>query len=436
MNDITDMNGIIKKISSASRVVTFESPLTASFTPITTKGNKFFENYATRGNPFITTNVSEEDDAEPINKRNSADTDIDDTNDNLNATLNTRRRRESSVSPLLTTTTINVVKMIARYLEMMTVLSHISWDVFQGLIQLYQLYFHTIISFFNLSASNIPGSRVEPEVKKLFEECSTVVPMVDAKALTLPRYNYGIKLSPKVDTQPSALYGLPAMAVAAESLFFVKQSLDLIQPHLPGFLPKTHQQALNTFYASSVNSIPQVHLLLFKGICNKFIPAQTIISEMQNVNWRTKDIPMHHSPYVTTLKKALTEFSKKFTAFLDNSGLSSKIEDQMWSSMISHVCDCMVEGFATPNCTPEGRAMMGIDLRNVENIIDSLKITDVKHIFQVVDVYIKAFYMPNEELEEWIRSHTEYTPSQRSNLINAGEWEVNAKKKALRVLNK
>jgi hypothetical protein len=50
--------------------------------------------------------------------------------------------------------------------------------------------------------------------------------------------------------------------------------------------------------------------------------------------------------------------------------------------------------------------------------------------------YIKAFYLPNDELEEWTRKHTEYTVNQRNALINAGEWDINVKKKALRVLNK
>ena len=49
------------------------------------------------------------------------------------------------------------------------------------------------------------------------------------------------------------------------------------------------------------------------------------------------------------------------------------------------------------------------------------KICDIKPLpFQdLVSAYIKAFYIPESELEQWVKSHPEYTASQLVALVNS-----------------
>ena len=50
--------------------------------------------------------------------------------------------------PLITTTTINVIRFIGKYITMMKVLQPISYEIYQAITQLSEYYTYTIFSFF------------------------------------------------------------------------------------------------------------------------------------------------------------------------------------------------------------------------------------------------------------------------------------------------
>lgn len=69
---------------------------------------------------------------------------------------------------------------------------------------------------------------------------------------------------------------------------------------------------------------------------------------------------------------------------------------------MSHICDCLVEGFSTQQCSPMGRAMMGIDFQNIQHIMEkvaqfkipitSVKYVDVSHPFLFCFVFLFFFF--------------------------------------------
>lgn len=59
-----------------------------------------------------------------------------------------------------------------------------------GLMQVYQMYYYSIISFFGSSAGNISGSRVDSEAKKLLEEVIQAPLYVFHRSLFALRHAY------------------------------------------------------------------------------------------------------------------------------------------------------------------------------------------------------------------------------------------------------
>jgi hypothetical protein len=67
----------------------------------------------------------------------------------------------------------------------------------------------------------------------------------------------------------------------------------------------------------------------------------------------------------------------------------------------------MLEGLARTSrrCTIEGRAAMSLDLSCVEKALRGLAPTAARVSLRSVDSYIKAFYIPWQELEHWCQIH-------------------------------
>ncbi len=67
----------------------------------------------------------------------------------------------------------------------------------------------------------------------------------------------------------------------------------------------------------------------------------------------------------------------------------------------------MLEGLARASrrCTIEGRAAMSLDLSYVEKALRGVVPPGTRVSLRAVDNYIKAFYIPWEELEHWCQIH-------------------------------
>lgn len=66
----------------------------------------------------------------------------------------------------------------------------------------------------------------------------------------------------------------------------------------------------------------------------------------------------------------------------------------------------MLEGFSNARkCTNEGRALMQLDYQQF--LIQLEKLTDLRPIpdKELVESYVKAYYLPEAQLEEWIKDH-------------------------------
>jgi len=114
--------------------------------------------------------------------------------------------------------------------------------------------------------------------------------------------------------------------------------------------------------------------------------------------------------YVTRISHALDERVKVLNDLVAAGKLPSVSRFGIWSAIVSHIMDRMVQGFSqVKRCGDIGRGVMSMDLlqiyahaAKVGPIVPSCLPRDKSH----VDSYIKAFYGQNESsLMSWVEAN-------------------------------
>ena len=97
------------------------------------------------------------------------------------------------------------------------------------------------------------------------------------------------------------------------------------------------------------------------------------------------------------------------------------------------VAEVVVEGYSrVKRCTNEGRALMSLDLQLLSNGLQA--VTATRPNLQLVEKYVKAFYLPETEFFHWACTHPEYTRDQVLSLVNLVANAHNWKRKSRREL--
>lgn len=93
----------------------------------------------------------------------------------------------------------------------------------------------------------------------------------------------------------------------------------------------------------------------------------------------------------------------------------------LWKTIITNAIEIMVDGFANAKkCNDQGRASMQLDFKVFLTALE--KFTDIRPIphLQFMDTYIKAYYLTEDEAENWIKEHREYNAKQLMSVILTG----------------
>lgn len=87
------------------------------------------------------------------------------------------------------------------------------------------------------------------------------------------------------------------------------------------------------------------------------------------------------------------------------------------------------------SCSNEGRALMQLDY---QQFVTKLKaILEFHHIpgQDFVEQYVKAYYLTEHDITNWMESHKEYTPKQKAALLSSGMGSHIGKRAKQRIKN-
>ena len=97
---------------------------------------------------------------------------------------------------------------------------------------------------------------------------------------------------------------------------------------------------------------------------------------------------------------------RQFAQLLSSVNLPPSATTQVWQFAIATGSEAIVDGLARiKKCTYEGRASMSFDLNHLERSVRALAPPGFEVAFRSADDYIKAFYLPWEELTRWCQVH-------------------------------
>lgn len=342
-------------------------------------------------------------------------------------TANKSSKRYSSKlkeAPFVTNTTLNVLRLFGKYMKMMDVLHIIAFDVFLCMAQLFDYYMYTVYLFFAKEMSdfseNSLGNKLRTTLKRVRMEL--ILDDRDADAVNASQTKDRVplpSLSPVVNLMdPVHLHGLSECVVAAESLVFLSDQFELLAPHLEALIPQAKQPYLKS-YTQSVALSADLRRPIYMTVAAKSINYDQVLSLMERVHWDIHDIPSQHSSYVDFLVRELQNFIMRLSDVSKRTPIPRVASSVLWEHCIRMSNRTFIEGFSqAKKCTNEGRALMQLDYQQfvskVEKLMDLRPLPDR----DLVEGYIKAYYMLDKALESWILSHKEYTPKQLIGLVN------------------
>lgn len=326
--------------------------------------------------------------------------------------------------PITTNTSLSVMRLFGKYIHMMNVLKPIAFDMIICMARLFEYYMYAVYIFFgtdtNEDVEGSIGNKLKGTLKRIEENMiyneNTVIAAALGQSDKVPKP----RISPVVDlTCADKLFGLAERLVAAESLVFLAKQLEFLEHHLELLIPQQRRAPLQKFYTFTVNLAPELRHPIYGAVAVRALDYDHILNLMANVRWDIRDIMSQHSTYVDVLLQAVQKYSFKLEDISKDTPIPLEAYNILWEYAIRLTNRTLVEGFAcAKKCTHEGRALMQLDFQQF--LIKLEKITDLRPIpnKELVEAFIKAYYMPESALEEWFKKHREYSPKQLVSLVN------------------
>ncbi|CAF4550005.1 unnamed protein product [Rotaria sp. Silwood1] len=360
------------------------------------------------------------------NSNSSTDSDIENDNNQRKRSsthLNHSRYHDDKTgSTIITNTTLNVTRLFGRYMEMIEMLKPIAFDVIICMTQLFDYYLYTVYTLFACDMNEIPVDALSTRLRFTIKRISdNLIANSDSEAAHHEKIA-AAHLSPLVDinSPTSVLYGLPQRIVAAESLVFLAEQFDFLLPYLKLMIPTDRHTFLTQFYSQTIQVTHELRIPIYHNVSANVLDYMSIALMISKVNWDIGEILTQHNVYVDILANELQTFQNRFDQINQQLlPIPKAVYRTIWDQILDKIFYTMVEGYANAKrCSNEGRALMQLDfqqlLRRLERIIEDLKPLPHK---EFVENYIKAYYLPEQSIDQWIRDNTMYTIKQRMALV-------------------
>ncbi|XP_006078381.3 syndetin isoform X1 [Bubalus kerabau] len=350
-------------------------------------------------------------------------------------TLKSRKKSDYSLNkvnaPILTNTTLNVIRLVGKYMQMMNILKPIAFDVIHFMSQLFDYYLYAIYTFFGRNDSlestglGLSSSRLRTTLNRIQESLIDLEVSADGAApLTAAEERKEKVPSPHLShlvvlASGDTLYGLAERVVATESLVFLAEQFEFLQPHLDAVMPAVKKPFLQQFYSQTVSTASELRKPIYWIVAGKAIDYEQMLLLMANVKWDVKEIMSQHNIYVDTLLKEFEQFNMRLNEVSKRVRIPLPVSNILWEHCIRLANRTIVEGYANvKKCSNEGRALMQLDFQQF--LMKLEKLTDIRPIpdKEFVETYIKAYYLTENDMERWIKEHREYSTKQLTNLVN------------------
>ncbi|XP_077446383.1 syndetin isoform X1 [Stigmatopora argus] len=376
-------------------------------------------------------------------------------------TIKSKKRSDYNLNktnaPILTNTTLNVIRLVGKYMQMMSILKPIAFDVIHCVSQLFDYYLYAVYAFFGRNDMSVPSpslpthsgresgtarmvgpaclyessglglisSRLRTTLNRIQES------LIDMEASNENAAMHGTSEDRKekvpsphlsqmvVLSNSDTLYGLAQRVVATESLVFLAEQFESLQSHLDTMMPAAKKPFLQQFYSQTVSTASELRKPIYWIVAAKAIDYEQMLLLMSGVKWDIREIMSQHNIYVDVLLKEFEMFNERLADVSRHVRIPLPVSNVLWEHCIRLANRTLVEGYANvKKCSNEGRALMQLDFQQF--LMKLEKLTDLRPIpdKEFVETYIKAYYLTENDMEQFIKNHREYSMKQLANLVN------------------
>lgn len=322
---------------------------------------------------------------------------------------------------LLTNTTLSVLRLCGKYLQMSRLLRSISVEVVSALTQLFEYYLYTIHAFF---ACDTPNTLC-PSVSSL--KLASVIKRIKESLLQNKTQDLDVTIDealvfPMVDLERAeTLYGLRERIVAVESLIFLASQFEFLKPYLEQLLETQGSSIhyLQQFYSQTVSVAFEIRKPVYACVAWRVVDSKQVLLMISKVEWDVKVVMTEHNKYVDFIFHDLHNFKNVMHDIDSAVRIPEPTVSALWECVLMLVSRLFVEGFASSKKSSDaGRALMQLDFAQFISKVDKLCPLRPVPYKDHVETFAKAYYQTEEELENWIKEHNEYSSKQLLGLVN------------------
>ncbi|RDX80237.1 Syndetin, partial [Mucuna pruriens] len=309
-----------------------------------------------------------------------------------------------------------LLKSMDKYARLMQKLELVNVEFFKGICQLFEIFFYLIYETFGQQNTN----RLRTALSRVNQDCEEWIKSQSSSPTSLSSSFMHAELTPT--SPPNTNFGhsgtslgLKERCVAVDTISIVARILNRSKSHLQSMLLQSNSTILEDFYVHLVGAVPDLTEHVHRTTVRLLLHINGYVERVVNCKWELKDLGMEHNGYVDLL---LGEF-KHYKTRLAHGGIRKEIQDLLLDYGLEIVAETLVEGLSrVKRCSDEGRALMSLDLQVLINGLQHFVSLNVKSKLQMVETFIKAYYLPETEYVHWARAHPEYSKNQIIGLIN------------------
>ncbi|KAJ7947906.1 Coiled-coil domain-containing protein [Quillaja saponaria] len=322
-----------------------------------------------------------------------------------------------------------LLRSMDKYARLMQKLEIVNVELFKGICQLFEVFFYFVYETFGQQNTNSSGKgladslnyRLRIALSRITQDCDHWIKLQSSSPTSLStsfKHADVTPTSPPIANfghMPGTSLGLKERCVGADTISLVARILHRSKAHLQTMLLKNNATVVEDFYVQLVDAVPDLTEHIHRTTVRLLLHINGYVDRIANAKWELKELGLEHNGYVDLL---LGEF-KHYKTRLAHGGIRKEIQDLLLEYGVEVVAETLIEGLSrVKRCTDEGRALMSLDLQVLINGLQHFISINVKPKLQMVETFIKAYYLPETEYVHWARAHPEYSKSQIVGLIN------------------
>ncbi|KAL1161262.1 hypothetical protein V6Z11_A07G121900 [Gossypium hirsutum] len=342
-----------------------------------------------------------------------------------------------------TGSSVCLLRSMDKYARLMQKLEIVNVEFFKGICQIFEMFFYYLFEAFGQQNTGSSGKadsltyRLKRALSRITVDCDQWIKSPSGSLSSTSAHADVTRTAPQSSNFGHAAgmsFGLKERCAGADTLALVSRILHRSRTHLQSLLLKSNTAIVEDFFEHVVDSVPDLTEHIHRTTARVLLHINGYVDRIANAKWELKDLGMEHNGYVDLL---LGEF-KHYKTRLAHGGIHKEVHDLLLDYGLEIIAEILIEGLSrVKRCTDEGRALMSLDLQVLINGLQHFVSLNVKPKLQIVETFIKAYYLPETEYVHWARAHPEYSKNQIVGLINLVASMKGWKRKArLEVLEK